>query len=192
MKKKKDNLKTLKITLGITAVLVGGVIGQGLVRHAHEPSAQKPSAVKQQPTVDEFKGPLVTDEMFQYLTLVNTERINKGLGELTIDPRLNQSASDKCQDMQTRGYTAHTDPDGHNYTQFIGKYYKYLGEVNENLVSFANSTFTPEEGVKAWMESTAHREAILEPAFKKVGYAICHGSQGQVVVQHMLVTGTNE
>ncbi len=105
-------------------------------------------------------------------TLTNTNRIEKGLPALTINPLLSQAAQRKAEDMAQHSYYAHISPDGKSplyWLQQVG--YKYLN-AGENLVI---DRTTSEDAVSAWMNSPDHRENILRPQFTEFGIGVAEG-----------------
>lgn len=116
----------------------------------------------------------------ELLSLVNNERVSRGLGSLSINSELSVAASNKADHMFANDYWAHFAPDGTSPWYFIkasGYNYLYAGE---NLAKgFTNSGDT----VNAWMNSPTHRDNILSPQFKDVGFAIKEGKlQGEDTV----------
>lgn len=103
----------------------------------------------------------------------NEERQKLNLKPLTINEELNQAALAKAQDMLSDQYWSHVAPDGKEAWDFIkeAKYvYKYAGE---NLARDFNNN---DEVINAWMESSAHRENILNKEFTQMGLAIVQGN----------------
>lgn len=118
-----------------------------------------------------------TDKLF---SLVNQERVKNGVGELIGSSALDNSARDKCIDMQQKSYWAHNAPDGTQPWVFVEKYTDYHS-AGENLAYKQHSS---NEVVKDWMESQGHKENILDSRYHKVGYAICDFRHNKLVVQH--------
>lgn len=154
-----------------TTILALGLGGATYASSQETPTPVKASVVAS-PTVTELH------------TLINAERTKQGLQPLILDPKLNQSAADKCNDMVARGYFAHNTPDGQEPWPFIEKYtpeYKLLGE------NLAHNLNTSESVTNGWMTSPLHRENILKN-YTNVGYAFCEGksfsNHGTLVVQH--------
>jgi hypothetical protein len=128
-----------------------------------------------------FASDINTNEL---VTLANSERVTRGLDELTIDSRLVSAALAKGQDMIEKDYWSHFGPNGESPWQFIlaaGYDYIYAGE---NLAK----DFTLAAPIhSAWMASPSHRSNILNGNFKNIGIASITGEfQGEettVVVQ---------
>lgn len=103
--------------------------------------------------------------------LINKERASRELPELTINQDLNNAASLKSRDMINRDYFEHF---AHNLTPWIfiknsGYDYLYAGE------NLAMDFKTSEGMVKAWMNSPAHRDNILNPDFDEIGIGVIKG-----------------
>lgn len=127
----------------------------------------------------------------ELLNLVNFERGQRGLNALSLNGQLAQAAAGKSSHMFANNYWAHFAPDGTTPWSFIkGAGYGYL-YAGENLAKgFTNSS----DVVNAWMASTTHRENLLSPQFKEVGFSIASGSlQGEetVLIVQMLGATTN-
>lgn len=115
--------------------------------------------------------------------LANDERMKAGLPALDRSPALDESAMVKCADMQAKNYWAHNDPSGASkYYDFIRTQIKYR-QAGENL---AQNTGDAAHTVQAWMNSPEHRKNMVDDKYTLVGYAVCNGSVGIVVVQHFV------
>ena len=71
--------------------------------------------------------------------------------------------------------------------------WEYFDDVNYNYLfageNLAEGFFLDEDAMVAWMNSPSHRENILKPEYKEVGFGVVHGNfQGQedntVIVAH--------
>jgi hypothetical protein len=106
------------------------------------------------------------------LTLTNQRRAEVGLQPLTLNEELSKAAQMKSQDMLTKNYWAHNAPDGTTPWVFIrssGYEYIYAGE------NLARGFTTAPEVVSAWMASPGHRDNMLSPNYKDIGFAIASG-----------------
>ncbi|MFL6976975.1 CAP domain-containing protein [Bacillus inaquosorum] len=98
--------------------------------------------------------------------LTNAERQKQGLKPLQIDETLSKSARAKSQDMKDKNYFDHQSPtygSPFDMMKSFGISYKTAGE------NIAKGQKTPEEVVKAWMNSEGHRKNILSPNFTHIG-----------------------
>lgn len=102
----------------------------------------------------------------------NASRIADHLPALTVSPLLQAAAQAKANDMVANNYFAHTSPAGLSpwyWFQKVGYSFIYAGE---NLaVNFVNS----EDVTSAWMNSSDHRENILNPHYTQIGMATAQG-----------------
>jgi hypothetical protein len=103
----------------------------------------------------------------------NQNRVANGLPDLQVNPLLQAAAQDKANDEATKGYFAHTSPQGITpwyWFQQAGYNYLYAGE---NLaVNFTDS----QNVTNAWMNSPEHRANILSTQFTQIGIATAQGT----------------
>jgi uncharacterized protein YkwD len=122
----------------------------------------------------------LTDVVTATLCLLNGERADAGLAPLTQNSRLAQAAVQHSKDMVDQQYFDHVDKAGHDPVDRIRStgYIPSTGEwtVGENLAWGTGDLATPKEIVSAWMHSTGHRENILRPAFKQIGFGVAVGN----------------
>ena len=104
--------------------------------------------------------------------LTNVERQQNKIPALTINSLLTKAAELKANDMATKGYFAHTSPEGKNpwyWFNQVGYDYQYAGE---NLaINFVDS----KDVTDAWMESPTHRENIVKGKYTEIGTGIATG-----------------
>jgi uncharacterized YkwD family protein len=114
----------------------------------------------------------------EVLNLVNAERSKQGLKPLKMNTTLNKSAQAKAKDMHDKKYFDHNSPTyGSPFDQMkqFGYSYSYAGE------NIAMGQRSPQEVMKAWMNSAGHRANILSPNFTEIG--IGYYSDGNYWVQ---------
>lgn len=104
----------------------------------------------------------------QLFSLHNQERVAKGRSPLILDPFLVQYAQQWARQMAQESKLYHSKL---TFMQ-SGKYYT----GGENI---AWNQRTTTEVVKAWMNSTGHRDNILNRKFTKVGFGIAYNSKGE-------------
>ena len=118
------------------------------------------------------------------IKLTNQSRTESGAEILSVNSKLARAAYLKASDMLEFDYFDHASPSGVDPWHWIGLVnydYRYAGE---NLaIDFATA-----EGVhRALMESSSHRDNILNPRFKEMGVAVLdgefEGSNSIVVVE---------
>lgn len=108
----------------------------------------------------------VTSYEQQVVNLVNKIRVQNGLKELKLNWELSRVARYKSQDMHDNRYFSHTSPVyGSPFTMIknFGISYRTAGE------NIAKGYATPEAVVNGWMNSTGHRENILNASFTQIG-----------------------
>jgi uncharacterized protein YkwD len=99
--------------------------------------------------------------------MLNAQRVNNGLSELTLAPELAQSARGHNKDMADNHFTGHTGSDGSSPGQRIlasGYVALYWGEIN-------GWGFGGDSGamVDWWMNSPIHKSLILSSSFEEFG-----------------------
>lgn len=109
----------------------------------------------------------------QLLAGTNAKRQATGLPPLTYNEKLSAAAARKAQDMFEKNYWAHNSPTGATPWDFItGAGYRYV-VAGENLAK----NFTTSQGVvDAWMASPTHRDNIVKPGYKEMGFAVVNGT----------------
>lgn len=109
--------------------------------------------------------------------LVNDYRASKNLPALIESPALDKSAEAKCEDMQSRVYFGHDFKDT-TWDSFFPQTYQVMGE------NLARDYTDSRSVVEAWKASPSHNQNLLRD-FRYVGYAVCTGVEGTLVVQHL-------
>jgi len=107
------------------------------------------------------------------LDKTNLERQKNGLGQLTLNEKLDQAAYLKAEDMFADQYWAHDAPDGTQPWKWLGDVKYDYNKAGENLAKNFASTDT---AVAAWMASPEHRANILDPEYSEVGFALVSGN----------------
>lgn len=161
----------------ITALLFTGVTSYiiGSNSQQTQPETVTAEVVAQQ---EPYTPPdtITADRIFE---LVNIERVNAGVQSLVRDAQLDASAKAKCDDLVTRNYYAHEDPDGKMpWHFFIEAGYKYK-IAGENL---ADRRVAASKTVYDWMNSPKHKENIVNSVYRDTGVAVC--GLTNMTVQH--------
>lgn len=114
------------------------------------------------------------------LGLVNTERRERGLGELTWNDDLAEVGRVHSKDMWRRQYFSHVDPDGTDpFERLDAAGIRYLA-AGENL-ALAPTTPIAHQGL---MDSPGHRANILSPDYGQLGIgAVRNGLYGIMYTQ---------
>ncbi len=107
--------------------------------------------------------------------LGNDERAQVGVPALTVDPVLTAVAEDYAQTMGIQGFTGHVDPntgeDGGDRLDAAG--YVWTARA-ENLEYGACSA---QQAVDDWMNSSEHRDHLLDPAYTETGVGLYQGGE---------------
>jgi len=114
-----------------------------------------------------------TDVTVQKLyELTNAERSRNNINNLNYSEELAEAARRKAEDMFAQDYWSHYGPEGETPWQFIlasGYQYEYAGENLAKNFMFSDGV------VKAWIESTTHRDNLLRKEYTDVGFAVVNG-----------------
>lgn len=114
----------------------------------------------------------------EVIRLVNIQRVNNGIWELTMNQELTNAAQAHSNDLGCNFRMSHDSLDGTTYDQRIFSF-GYAGSfVGENV---AGPYATPADVVDAWMNSQAHRDAILNPWFFEVGVGYVYNPNDTVL-----------
>lgn len=131
--------------------------------------AKKPKSLN-----EVFEEELTVDNL---INETNLRRQQNGLTPLKVDPRLNASATAKCNDMVDNKYFAHTSPGGVEPWHWITQEGINYAKAGENLLFVESVTHgkpVHAEFLDMWMESPSHRDAILDQSFTHIGIGICY------------------
>lgn len=145
-----------------------------------QPEQQQPVTETQPTTTTQTTSALSVYEQ-KVVDLTNQERAKNGLPALKVDVTLSKMAREKSRDMSANGYFSHTSPTYGSPFDMMKKYgisYRYAGE------NIAMGQRTPEEVVKAWMNSEGHRKNILSPNFNYIG--VGYVAQGNYWTQEFI------
>ncbi len=108
--------------------------------------------------------------------LTNQERMAHNLSPLLYDEGLADLARMHSRNMFNYNFFAHKDHLGDLVDDRKRKYYPQLivASIGENLAKIVSGAkvFTPEEIVEGWMNSTEHRENILNGTFTYLGVGV--------------------
>ncbi len=121
-------------------------------------------------TLPEIEKKKTKEEEFvdEVLRLVNIERKNYGLPELTTDDTLKAAAAVRAQELTEK--FGHTRPDGRSVFSIFDDFDIKYRAAAENV---AAGQITPKDVVQSWMNSEGHRNNILDPRMKKIGIGYC-------------------
>ena len=136
--------------------------------HIANPALIYPGQVLTIPTADAA----VTEYEQEVIRLVNAERAKKGLSPLTYDWELARVARYKSQDMKQNGYFSHQSPVYGSPFQMMRSFGIRYRTAGENI---ARGQKSPQAVVTAWMNSSGHRENILNAAYTHIGVGYVAG-----------------
>lgn len=118
------------------------------------------------------------------INLTNGSRTEAGLAPLAINEKLARAAEEKANDMFRFQYFDHNSPNGTTPWDFIksaGYEYKYAGE------NLAIDFISASGAHKALMESSSHRDNILNMNYTEIGIAvkedIFEGNKSIIIVE---------
>ncbi|SFH22815.1 uncharacterized protein, YkwD family [Desulfotomaculum arcticum] len=144
-----------------------------------QPAPQPKPQPKPKPQPAPASG-LTADEQ-QMVSLVNQERAEAGLKQLTVDMRLVKSARVKSSDLVNSNYFAHTSPKGTTPWDLIHAQGVSYSRAGENLAGAASV----DRAHTSLMNSQGHRANILNPNFTHIGIGIVDGGPyGKMFTQH--------
>jgi hypothetical protein len=101
----------------------------------------------------------------------NAAREANGAGDLGLNQQLDAAAQANADDMAARNYWSHYTPDGNPPWVWVtaqGYSYQKLGQNLATGFSDEQST------IDGWMNSPPHRENLLDPSFKDVGFGFAN------------------
>lgn len=116
----------------------------------------------------------------QILDATNAERRKAGVAELVWDDAIAAVARAHSQDMATRRFFAHVNPDGVDPFKRLQLGGMTFGTAAENIAMYP----TVESAMTGWMNSQGHRTNILSSAFKKLGVGIASGNTNYYFAQN--------
>jgi uncharacterized protein YkwD len=119
--------------------------------------------------VDPYEGLDATQIKYvdEIVKLVNEARAKEGLQPLTLDPLLRQGAQVRAEECVK--VFSHTRPNGTSYKTAISEAGVVSNYTGENVACGHSS---PQQVVKAWLNSPGHRDNILNSNFTKIGVGL--------------------
>ena len=109
----------------------------------------------------------------ELLDEINKRRAEVGSPPLRHSQILEESAQQKCDDMVTRKYYAHADPDGKQGYQIAIDMNKIYGNYGENLIKRSLADHSAHYVFNDWFESQPHKDAALDARYTDTGFGIC-------------------
>jgi uncharacterized protein YkwD len=114
----------------------------------------------------------------ELLAEANKLRAEKGVAPLTLDPRLNESAQWKAQDMADYNYFGHVRNGYHGWQK--------VNELAPECVAAENIEWSTDfsDPFSWWITSKPHYEAILDPIYDSTGFGIVNDNGKMLYVEH--------
>jgi len=105
----------------------------------------------------------------EVIRLVNIERFHKGMPPVEVHPVLTEAARKRTQEslrLDNMHFFNHIRPDGQQWYTVFSDVNLSLRRSSENV---ARGFSTPDQVVRAWMESPSHRDNLLSPEWVTTG-----------------------
>ena len=104
------------------------------------------------------------------LDLINAERSRSGLAPLQIDATLTAIARARCNDMATKNYFSHQQPDGKTFKNYLNDYQVQWVLGGEIIAKTnASASQTPGLVMSGWMNSGTHNSVIHTGSYQTIG-----------------------
>nr|WP_245746107.1 CAP domain-containing protein [Evansella caseinilytica] len=116
----------------------------------------------------------------QVVQLVNRERANRGLGALNHRADVKNVAHKKAEDMINSNYFSHTSPNYGSPFDMLRTFGISYQSAAENI---AKGQTTPEQVMNSWMNSSGHRQNILNGSFDAIGVGFYRGAWVQIFIK---------
>jgi uncharacterized protein YkwD len=96
-----------------------------------------------------------------------------------------------ASDMARRGYRSHVDPQGRNPLERVqGAGIDGFALLAENIGASNVSGSRVESVVEHWLQSTSHRENVMNPAFNSTGVGVAEAADGTTIYVQLFATFT--
>ncbi|MBI3798439.1 MAG: PDZ domain-containing protein [Deltaproteobacteria bacterium] len=165
----------------IVPVVLGAVPGTGTaptVSPAAQASAEE--VVRNPAARPEASAGEIEEEVFR---AVNQARAEKSLPPLQENPQLQQAARRHSEDMATRHFFGHLNPDGQDVVDRLrAQGIKDFTAAGENIFNAKTVTDPAQVAVREWLNSPKHRRNLLNPRYTAGGVGISQGETGTIYV----------
>lgn len=129
--------------------------------------------------VNESNNTTITNEEKKLLELINKDRREAGLKPLKISNKLFNIADIKSKDMYDYNYFSHTSPNfGRTYSLIRKEGIDYI-RSGENI----GKTYSVYRAHNGFMQSSGHRENIMNPNFTHIGIGIYGNYYTEVFIE---------
>lgn len=116
----------------------------------------------------------------QVVTLVNQERQKNGLKPLQHRADVKNVAQKKAEDLINSNYFSHNSPNYGSPFDMLKTFGISYQAAGENI---AKGQTTPQEVMNAWMNSSGHRQNILNAQYDTIGVGFYHGAWVQMFIK---------
>ena len=111
----------------------------------------------------------VDPEVAQFIVKMNQHRLDHGCAELALDDKIAQVAQLHSEDMVSRNFFSHTNPDGKSPFDRLGAAGITYSAAGENIAAGAS---TGEAVLAIWLNSSGHRANIENCNYLKHGVGL--------------------
>jgi uncharacterized protein YkwD len=114
----------------------------------------------------------------QLIDLINAERVNQGLFAFTYNGALTSAAQSHSLDMACQSFFSHTGSDGSSpFDRMSWAGYSFSAAA-ENIFAGSGSYDSPAQAFDAWLNSSGHRDNMLNPDYTEIGIGYAGNSNG--------------
>jgi len=125
---------------------------------------------------------------FRIFTLVNIERMKRGLNELFWDDEVAKIALGYSKKMAKENFFGHFDSNNQSVSERAkSAKLKYWSKIGENLFSIEQTEKFDGFAVKNWMKSPTHRQNILDPEWTTSGIGIAESTSGEIFITQVFI-----
>lgn len=146
-----------------------GAVSDGAGPSSTAGPSRRPSAA---PSPKPTKADKITSWENEVLRLVNVERGKAGCGGLHMDDRLRKAARTFSALMAAKNFFSHVSPDGSTFVDRIERAGYPRDQAAAENIAYGYSS--PAAVMKGWMNSTGHRENILNCSLKAIGVGLAY------------------
>lgn len=120
----------------------------------------------------------------EIVRLVNVQRVQNGLQQLTQNWQASRVARYKSQDMIDKNYFAHISPTYGSPFQMMESFGLRFSAAAENIAYGQRSA---QEVMSSWMNSAGHRANILNRSFTQIGVGVAKKANGTMYFTQMFL-----
>ena len=124
------------------------------------------------------RGVFLPNEEGRLLAWMNRERKARGVSPLFLDVPLRSAARAHARDMALWGYIGHISRYGLSVRDRVAQFVRPGHRIGENLAFVP----TVEQGHLAFVSSSAHRQNMLDPAFRRVGIGVATMGEAGIMI----------